>query len=81
MVSENDSNTSAPYTVKAEKVDTYLERVYCECGEEMKYSNVELTSNPPQYPHKCLKCEKSKNMRQRYPRVSYKLRVIQPTKT
>ncbi len=44
----------------------------CECGGNMKYTNKELTSYPPKYPHKCEKCEKVENAIGRaYPYIKY----------
>ncbi len=44
----------------------------CNCGGNMKFTGTELTSYPPQYPHKCEKCGKTKNVRGKtYPYTKY----------
>lgn len=58
--------------VKEVEVKTFVERLYCkQCGSEMKYSGMCLTSNPPWYPHSCSNCECNWSVcvRHSYPRT------------
>ena len=61
-------------SVKSKKVDTYVERLYCDlCDEEMVWNRMELTSNPAQYPHSCPKCGATQNViGRRYPRTVHR---------
>ena len=61
-------------TEKRTEVRTIMVRLMCDkCGEgEMKPTGVCLTSNPPQYPHKCNKCGAEVTVRGKtYPRAEY----------
>ena len=35
------------------EVKTYIEKLYCSCGEEMSNEGTMLPSYPAQYPHSC----------------------------
>lgn len=58
-------------------VNTYLVRLMCDkCdGGEMKPTGECLTSNPPQYPHRCDKCGHMERVRGKtYPRLEHEER-------
>ena len=38
------------------EVKMFNTRAICECGGEFEATGVELTTNPPQYPHRCDLC-------------------------
>lgn len=43
--------------IKSVEVKTYLDYLMCDkCGNELKYTNMTLTSYPTQYPHYCSGC-------------------------
>lgn len=52
-------------------VTWFLERLFCDCGGEMKSTGMVLTSNPYQYPHKCSNCDFGATLHESYPRVMY----------
>lgn len=60
------SEQSSPLTVEAIK---YI-CDQCKEGEMFPEGNITLTSNPPQYPHKCSKCGYTINLTSRYPRIN-----------
>lgn len=39
------------------EVRTFNVKLYCDCGGEMVWNNISLTTNPPMYPHFCTDCE------------------------
>ena len=54
------------------EVKTYIEKLYCSCGEEMSNDETMLTSYPPLYPHYCPCGKEVKNVRGYcYPRTVY----------
>lgn len=58
--------------IKSKEVKVYQDRLYCdECGEEMEFTGMCLTSYPPKYPHMCPKCEKRVIMTEIYPIIRY----------
>ncbi len=57
---------SSPLTVEVIKYICYQ----CKEGEMFPEGNIALTSNPPQYPHKCSKCGYTINLTSRYPRIN-----------
>lgn len=58
--------------IKSEKVNVYMDRLYCdECGEEMEFTGMVLASHPPQYPHACPKCGHRTMAVEKYPKVRY----------
>jgi len=60
---------------KRTRVSTSMVRLICEkCeGGEMKPTGICLTSNPPQYPHRCDKCGHEETVRggRTYPRIKH----------
>ncbi len=56
------------------KVDVYeVEYVCDECHKGfMIPTGITLTSNPPQYPHKCAECSNTEIFRIQYPKVMHK---------
>lgn len=34
------------------------EKKFCDCGAELEYEGIVLTSYPPQYPYTCTRCHK-----------------------
>ncbi len=42
----------------------------CACGGSMRPTNQVLTSNPPQFPHKCTKCGLIEVLRECYPHLA-----------
>ena len=56
------------------EVRTYSVRLMCgNCnGGEMHPTGATLLTSPPQYPHKCLRCNKESVERKRYPFTEYK---------
>ncbi|WP_345806642.1 hypothetical protein [Bacillus pumilus] len=60
--------------VRSQRVNAIRETLHCEeCDEapELVFSNMMLTSNPPQYPFKCPLCMKEVYMETSYPRTRY----------
>ena len=55
--------------VKTE-VKTFRVKLKCDCGGDMIYNGMVLTSNPPLYPHICDKCEARVNRRNKYPMIT-----------
>ena len=57
-----------------QEVKTFTVSCLCEeCGDGwMEPTGICLTSNPPQYPHKCSKCGEIENFRVEYPRTIYR---------
>ena len=57
----------------SKEVCTYSVSYICdECGKgEMRATGVMLTSNPPQFPHKCNSCGVEKVFRAKYPQIAY----------
>jgi hypothetical protein len=52
----------------------YGVRYMCdECDLEMVQAGGALMSYPPKYPHNCLKCGNTENLRERYPTVRWEL--------
>jgi hypothetical protein len=59
-------------TVRRQKVDTFIEHLYCDDCEDVKmvWNHMELTSDPAQYPHTCPECGKTENiMGEKYPQT------------
>lgn len=58
------------------EMKTYEVRLLCEeggCDGEMKWTEVALMSNPPQYPHVCSKCRAKQTLvNRRYPFTAYR---------
>ena len=48
--------------VMGRQVATVEERLFCKCGEEMKWTGACLTVNPPLYPHICITCRYTENV-------------------
>ena len=66
--------------IKSKEVKVYQDRLYCdECGEEMEFTGMALTSYPMQYPHVCPKCGKRHTTTELYPKIRYE--VIEETST
>lgn len=62
-------------TEKATKVETFrIEYICDECGKDsMKWNGITLTSNPPQFPHRCPTCGADKTfMAVHYPYIANK---------
>lgn len=58
--------------IKSEEVKVYQDRLYCdECGEEMEFTGMALTTSPMQYPHICPKCESRIVKHDIYPKIRY----------
>lgn len=61
--------------IKEFKVDTFIERLYCDhCGTEMKSddSGIVLLTSPPLYPYVCSGCGETTNKNNKYPQTVYK---------
>jgi len=58
--------------IKEVAVVPYKQHAYCECGEELEYTNKTLTSNLQIYPHRCPKCNKEYNLNCAYPTLIWK---------
>lgn len=57
-------------------VKVFEERAYCDCGGELEAGNIEYSTYPPIYPHKCNACGKTTDIRgAMYPRRVYKYDV------
>lgn len=56
--------------IQSQRVHTYTEKLFCECGKEM-LSDRMLLSSPPWYVMVCSGCDKEYRSRTSYPRVSY----------
>ena len=54
------------------QVVPFYQKAYCDCGEELEFTGMTLTSNPPQYPHKCPKCKKEYKLKHVYPVLMWK---------
>lgn len=59
----------AEYERKEVKVVKVIAK--CECGGEFEPTGMKYMTNPPQYPHKCNKCEKKEQFRCTYPKIEY----------
>jgi hypothetical protein len=46
-----------------------------ECGTEMKWNGVILTSYPPKYPHMCPKCGAVQKTLKSYPDIIYQPKI------
>ena len=57
--------------IDREPVTWFLERMYCECGGEVKATGIVHMTYPPKYPHKCEKCDYGVSMADSYPRVQW----------
>lgn len=44
---------------------------HCDCGGVMESWGICLTSDPPQYPHKCTHCGVSETFNKTYPYIEY----------
>jgi len=62
-------------TEKRTELRTFMVRLMCDkCSEgEMKPTGIQLSSNPPKYPHKCDKCGAETTVRggKPYPRIEH----------
>lgn len=66
-------------SVKQQELDVVEERLFCECGGEMKFNGMELLSSPPQYDHYCEKCNATERTRGvHYPRIAYRKKSVVP---
>jgi len=54
-------------------VKTFMVSKLCDKCEDgtMSPTGIMLTSNPPQYPHKCKTCGAVANLQERYPKIVY----------
>jgi hypothetical protein len=52
-------------------VQTMCVEKVCECGGKMRPTGYCLTSNPPQYSHRCDKCGKNETYNEVYPVIRY----------
>lgn len=58
--------------VVSKEVKTYMEFYDCDdCGEQMVFNGMMLSSIPPQYGHEC-KNRHFQNLNQRYPKVVHR---------
>lgn len=55
-----------------ERVEAFLARLYCECGEEMKRQPIVNMSSPPQYQYVCPKCGRRERDTEAYPAIRFK---------
>ena len=54
------------------KVETYIERAYCdECDEELEFTGRVYPMYPERYVHICPKCNKEDSFYNKYPRIVY----------
>lgn len=44
---------------------------FCDCGGDVEFDGMALTSHPAKYPHKCKKCGKQHVLFSIYPTVRY----------
>lgn len=59
--------------ISEKEVKTFSQTIKCpQCGEDLKWSGMELTSNPPWYPHSCPQCNYCVNLRSAFPRQVYR---------
>jgi len=57
---------------RTEKVQSIQVHAHCEnCGSEMKWDGRELTIYPPLYPHTCIQCGRTENLKRVYPCIEY----------
>ena len=56
---------------KINDVRTIMIHKMCKCGGEFKPDGMCLMSNPPQYPHICLKCGERETFTSKYPKLDY----------
>ena len=60
--------------IKKVEVKTFAERLYCDkCGEEMKPTEIVLTSYPMQYPYQCPNCGHRETTSVQYPHIYYEI--------
>ena len=52
-------------------VNVYVERIYCDCGEELIRNDVVLTTYPCQYTYYCPKCGHCETSVEQYPKISF----------
>jgi|APSaa5957512576_1039674.scaffolds.fasta_scaffold298337_2 hypothetical protein len=59
----------------SKEIKTYRIHYYCDkCGEgEMLPTGKCLMTNPPQYPHKCNKCNEARGFPDKYPALAFKV--------
>ena len=58
--------------IKKFEVKPFIIKLYCnKCGEEMKDTNIVLSSYPPQYQYICPKCNSKINSINKYPEIIY----------
>jgi len=58
--------------VSTHEVRTFVDRLMCDCGGEMKPTGECMLSMPAIYPHRCEACGKGESVRGfTYPRVRY----------
>jgi len=48
--------------VKRYKAESFIEKLFCDCGGEMVATGFMLSSNPAQFPHICTECGASENV-------------------
>lgn len=59
--------------LKEKRVIPVEVRLYCDnCGREMEYGGVALTTYPMQYPHHCPSCGHTETQSKIYPAFGYK---------
>ncbi|MFH1626120.1 MAG: hypothetical protein ABID54_13335 [Pseudomonadota bacterium] len=60
-------------TIRITPVKAFLEELMCPlCKVPMVATGKMLTSNPPSYPHICMKCGKRMNVNKLYPSVRHR---------
>lgn len=58
--------------IKTKEVRVFKDTLICDnCGTEMVFSGIVLTSCPPMFEHICPKCGKKVNPREEYPLIRY----------
>lgn len=53
------------------EVVPYAVKYYCDCGAEMESTGVMLMSDPPKFVHKCISCNTTASLKERYPLIRW----------
>lgn len=72
-IERNDGEEMPPKEV-TNPVDTFVTKLYCECGEEMEYTDKNFPTMPPRFVYQCKKCGRKEISSVRYPHLTYKER-------
>ena len=56
--------------IKKQEVKTFIERLFCECGKEMKATGSVFYTYPLKYEYSC-ECGKKDTEMEQYPKITY----------